>query len=372
MEKRLTISDSSERPLYDIVIRPDYDGLCENLAPLGFHQRRIGIIADENTARLYGKEVLDRLSADNRAFLFQIPAGEQFKTLDTVRSLYAQLIDSHFERGDCLAALGGGVVGDITGFCAATYLRGIAFVQLPTTLLAQSDSSVGGKTGVDFDGYKNMVGAFCMPKLVYMNVRTLQTLESRVYLSGMGEVIKHGLIRDKSFFAWLETHAGQIRDRDAAALMEMDEINCRIKGRIVQEDPTEKGIRSLLNFGHTIGHAVEKYKAGELYHGECVAVGMAAAAVISRERGLITEDEVQRICRVLSLYDLPVTVSGLTPEQVIMAARSDKKIVNGLLRFILLESLGRAVIDTSVTEEEMMKALSVVIKTGEGENAIDR
>lgn len=201
MSKSLMINNQAHEPIYEIVFETAFEKLAEKVKQIGLEGRKACIVMDSNTSHLYGemvRKVLEPVSA--KVISFQFPAGELHKTLDVVRDIYKELIEAHFDRKDYLAALGGGVVGDITGFAAATYLRGISFIQIPTTLLSQSDSSVGGKTGVDFDGYKNMVGAFCMPKLVYMNVSTLSTMDERDYLSGMGEVVKHGLIRDKKFF----------------------------------------------------------------------------------------------------------------------------------------------------------------------------
>ena len=262
MSKSLMINNQAHEPIYEIVFETAFEKLAEKVKQIGLEGRKVCIVMDSNTSHLYGemvRKVLEPVSA--KVISFQFPAGELHKTLDVVRDIYKELIEAHFDRKDYLAALGGGVVGDITGFAAATYLRGISFIQIPTTLLSQSDSSVGGKTGVDFDGYKNMVGAFCMPKLVYMNVSTLSTMDERDYLSGMGEVVKHGLIRDKKFFDWLKINHEKICSQDNETLIEMDYHNCRIKGEVVEEDPTEQGIRSLLNFGHTLGHAIEKQKA---------------------------------------------------------------------------------------------------------------
>lgn len=209
---------------------------------------------------------------------FIFPAGEESKTLATVENLYEFLIQNKFERRDMLAALGGGVVGDLTGFTAATYLRGIDFIQIPTSLLAQVDSSIGGKTGVDFRAYKNMVGAFHQPKLVYSCAETLKTLTEQQYISGLGEIIKHGLIKDIAYYHWLKEHKEAILSRDTQTMIEMIEVSCRIKKEVVENDPEEAGERALLNFGHTLGHAVEKLMNFTMLHGECVAVGMHGAA----------------------------------------------------------------------------------------------
>lgn len=363
MAKSLMINDPAHKPIYEIVFETGFEKLAEKIKQIGLEGRKVCIVMDSNTSRLYKeavRRVLEPVSAS--VISFEFPAGELNKTLDVVRDIYKELIEAHFDRKDYLAALGGGVVGDITGFAAATYLRGISFIQIPTTLLSQSDSSVGGKTGVDFDGYKNMVGAFCMPKLVYMNVSSLATMDERDYLSGMGEVVKHGLIRDRSFFEWLKEHHEKICSQDAETLLEMDYQNCRIKGEVVEEDPTEQGIRSLLNFGHTLGHAIEKQKAGELYHGECVSVGAAAAAYISKKRGYLTASEFQAVLDAFTSFKLPVTVKGVDVEAALLATRSDKKMQGKQIRFILLKSLGQAVVDMTVTMDEMREALCFVCR----------
>ena len=199
-----------------------------------------------------------------------------------------------------------------------------------------------------------------MPKLVYMNVSTLSTMDERDYLSGMGEVVKHGLIRDKKFFDWLKINHEKICRQDNETLIEMDYHNCRIKGEVVEEDPTEQGIRSLLNFGHTLGHAIEKQKAGELYHGECVSIGAAAAAYISMKRGYLTKDEMQTVLDAFTSFKLPVTVTGVDKEAALAATKSDKKMQGNQIRFILLKSLGEAVVDKTVTMDEMREALDFV------------
>ena len=208
--------------------------------------------------------------------------------------MYEFLIKNHFDRNDILIALGGGVVGDLTGYTAATYMRGIDFIQIPTTLLSQVDSSIGGKTGVDLKSYKNMVGAFHHPKLVYINVKTLNSLPRREFSSGMAEIIKHGLIMDKEYFVWLNNNSNHIKSLDTKILVEMIYGSCFIKKTVVEEDPNEKGLRAILNFGHTIGHAIEKSKKFKLLHGECVSLGMVAALRISFDREQISYEQLSK------------------------------------------------------------------------------
>ena len=261
-----------------------------------------------------------------------------------------------------LLALGGGVTGDITGFAAATYLRGIDFVQIPTTLLSQVDSSIGGKTGVDFKAYKNMVGAFYMPKLVYMNLSTLNSLPEREYLEGMGEIIKHGLIRDTEYFYWLKENKDKIISRDYETVKKMIFVSCNIKRVVVENDPKEKGERAVLNFGHTIGHAVEKAKNFSLLHGECVAIGMAAATYISLKKGNIAEKEYNEINNVISDFKLPVYTTGILASDVVKATKNDKKMDSGVIKFITLEENGHAIIDRTISEELLLEATETVIR----------
>ena len=279
------------------------------------------------------------------------------KNIDTVKMIYEKLILAKFDRKDLLVALGGGVTGDITGFTAATYLRGIDFVQIPTSLLAQVDSSIGGKTGVDFDSYKNMVGAFHMPKLVYINVSTLTTLSDEQFISGMGEIIKHGLIKDSAYFDWLIENHDRILARDKDVLMEMIRVSCNIKRVVVENDPTEKGDRALLNFGHTLGHAIERYLDLKLSHGACVGIGCCLASVISYNRGDITEDELHKIIHAFDMFGFPTLKDyPVDADAVIEYTKNDKKMVGDKIKFILLHTIGDAYINTNVVPDDMKKA----------------
>ena len=281
-----------QKPIYDIVIEKDFSQLGTAFSRLNVTGRKICIVTDSNVGPLYAKAVQEVLeTTGNQIFVYTFAAGEESKNLNTVQDLYEFLIENHFDRKDMLAALGGGVVGDLTGFTAATYLRGISFIQIPTSLLAQVDSSIGGKTGVDFRAYKNMVGAFHQPKLVYMNMSTLLSLDTRLFNSGFGEIIKHGLIKDAAYYRWLQNNAAKIQSKDYDALEQMIAGSCNIKREVVELDPTEQGDRALLNFGHTLGHAIEKLMNFQLYHGECVVLGMIAALNISVTRGHITQAE---------------------------------------------------------------------------------
>ncbi len=292
--------------------------------------------------------------------LFSFPAGEESKTLSTVKDIYTFLIKEKFDRKDLLIALGGGVTGDITGFAAATYLRGIDFIQIPTSLIAQSDSSIGGKTGVDFDGFKNMVGAFYMPRLVYMNVSVLKTLDDRQFFSGFAEVMKHGLIKDGVFYEWLLENMYEICDRDTDTLLEMIERSCKIKKLVVEKDPSEKGERALLNFGHTIGHAIEKAQNFTLTHGECVALGAVAAAFISWKHELLSKDEYYEIRDMFVPFNLPISIENINPEEILQLTKSDKKVEGDFVKFILLKKVGKAIIDKTVTDEDILNAVAEI------------
>ena len=362
MNKDILVHNNN-KPCYHIVISNTFEELALRIKTTGLNFKRICIVTDSNVAPLYLEMVsmACRMEADRvESFVFE--AGEQNKNLDIVRKLYAFLIENEFDRHDILVALGGGVVGDLTGFTAATYLRGIDFIQVPTTLLSQVDSSIGGKTGVDFDAYKNMVGAFKMPKLVYINTGTLLSLDARQFNSGMGEVIKYGCISDYDYFKWLETNAGSVISRNQDTLAELVYTSCENKRRVVEEDPTEKGIRAILNFGHTFGHAIEKECGFTMYHGECVAIGMVAAAYISAKKGYISDADKERIIDLIRRYKLPTDTSGLNLDRkaILNDLKHDKKMIAGKLKFILIKHIGEAFIDTSLSLDDLNEALEYI------------
>jgi len=346
------------KPCYDIYIEDSFGALVDALEPFALADRKVCIVTDSNVNPLYGAEVEDMIGAiSGECVRYVFPAGEESKTLDTVKEIYKFLIGNHFNRKDLLIALGGGVVGDLTGYTAATYLRGIEFIQIPTTLLSQADSSIGGKTGVDFDGYKNMVGAFYMPRLVYMNMATLQSLNDRQFYSGFAEVMKSALIKDGNFYEWLIDQMYEICERDVETLSEMVERSCIIKKLVVEKDPLEKGDRALLNFGHTIGHAIEKYMNFTMTHGECVALGCVAAAFISWKKNWLSMEEYYEIRDMFVPFYLPISIDNLDIEKVLQLTKSDKKAENGYIKFILLKKVGKALIDKTVTDDEIREAL---------------
>ena len=347
---------------YSIRFERDFSHLAEEIENLGFQGHKLCIVTDSNVAPLYLQDVKNELQKTfGEVFEFIIPAGEQNKTLDNIKKLYEYLILCHFDRKDCLIALGGGVIGDMTGFAAATYLRGIDFIQVPTTLLSQVDSSIGGKTGVDFDRYINMVGAFHMPRLVYMNLSVLNTLSEEQFACGMGEILKHGLIKNSEYFEWCLQNHEAILSRDYPTLLYMIKESCKIKRDVVEKDPTEKGDRALLNFGHTLGHAVEKLKNFELLHGQCVAIGCVAALKLSAMRGMISNESCRYAESCFEKFGLPSAVKGITAEDILNISKSDKKMEAGKIKFVLLNSIGNAYVDKTVSDTELLSAAESIL-----------
>ncbi len=350
-----------KKPCYDIVYSHNFEALEKELEVLQVSKRNVCIVTDSSVKELYANEVSALFSKNAiSCSVFDFPSGEQNKTLDTVKLVYEFLIEKRFNRKDLLIALGGGVVGDLTGFVAATFLRGIDFIQIPTTLLSQVDSSIGGKTGVDFDQYKNMVGAFKMPLLVYINLSTLKTLSDRQYFSGMAEVMKSALIKDASFYEWIISNLYEIGDRESKTLEEMVFRTDQIKKMVVENDPEEQGERALLNFGHTIGHAIEKYKNFELSHGECVALGCVAASFLSMKRELLSKDEYYEIRDMFVPFQLPISIDAIDPQEILSLTKNDKKMGSNGIKFILLKKIGKAIIDHTVTDEELLEAINEI------------
>ncbi len=322
--------------------------------------RQVCIVTNETIAPLYLDTV--RKSLDGYAVdACVLPDGEAHKTIATYTRVIDHLIAHRHDRSTTLIALGGGVIGDITGFVAATYQRGVAFIQVPTTLLAQVDSSVGGKTAVNHPQGKNMIGAFYQPRLVLADMDTLRTLPAREYLAGLAEVIKYGVIRDAEFFAWLETHVDALVRRDPPVLDRTVLRCCAIKADVVAADEREDGERAILNFGHTFGHAIETLTQYEYLHGEAVAVGMVMAADLSVREGLLAPDDGRRIKALIGAVGLPVAPPGnVTPDAMRTAMGLDKKVVGGRIRLVLARGLGGAV----VTDRFEADALVATLKAG--------
>ena len=267
------------------------------------------------------------------------------------------------DRASAIIALGGGVTGDIAGFAAASYMRGIRFIQVPTSLLAQVDSSVGGKVGVDYKGSKNIIGAFHQPFFVYINLNTLQTLPKREFISGLAEVIKHGVIYDKAFFDYLEQNIEKVLNQDIETLKYVVRKNCAIKAQVVQQDEKEHGLRAILNFGHTIGHSIESVLLFSLLHGECVSVGMNAAAYIAARKNLLGQGDFDRMIKLLQRAGLPIQVNDIDVNRVYNEMLRDKKQVKNKLKFILPTSIGQVIQTTEVTKEDIFGALHHIEST---------
>ena len=345
---------------YKINISSGFDHLTEKIKAFNLGSKVL-IVTDSNVDRFYAQDCIAILSkAGLEISKFVFPAGEANKNLNTVKDIYQACMENKFERQDTIIALGGGVVGDIAGFATATYLRGINFIQLPTSLIAQCDSSVGGKTGVDFEGGKNLVGAFYQPKAVYINVNALQTLPEREYISGLAEVVKHAIVRDKHFFEFIEQNAGKILLRDSEVLEHVVGINCSIKARVVESDEKENNLRAILNFGHTIGHAIESVLKFSLLHGECVALGMVAACHIASKIEIMEKREANRVLSLLETLKLPVKCGNLDIEAVNKQMAYDKKNTAGKNNFILPKRIGEVVSLSDVEEEIIREAIGIL------------
>lgn len=319
------------------------DVLGERIKGLGF-SGSVTLVTNEKVNSLYGARVISSLEgAGFTADVIFIPDGEKYKTLGEVSKVFDALIASKAERGAPLIALGGGVIGDMAGFVAATYLRGVPYIQVPTTLLAQVDSSVGGKTGVNHPLGKNLIGAFYQPKAVYIDPEVLSTLDGRDYCSGLSEVVKYGVIWDEGFFSFLEDNAAKLRERSASdELIEAIQRSCLIKAEVVATDEREGGVRAILNLGHTFGHAIESLSGyGTYRHGEAVAIGMCMASRISLELGLCEKGDAERIRALVKTLGLPDEPPQIEPSEFIAAMLLDKKVVAGEIRFVLIESLGK-------------------------------
>ena len=320
--------------------------------------RQVIIVTNTTVAPLYLKYVLKNLD-EFQVEVIELPDGEQYKTLEYVTKIFDLLLEKKYSRNATLIALGGGVIGDMGGFAAACYQRGISFIQIPTTVLAQVDSSVGGKTGVNHPLGKNMIGAFYQPQCVIADIDVLDTLDDRQLAAGIAEVIKYGLIRDIDFFEWLEKNITLLLARDRDALTYVIERSCINKAEIVAEDEFETGVRAILNLGHTFGHAIETGMGyGKYLHGEAVAIGIGYAADLSRRMGWITLDDVDRILTLLKLASLPVAPpEEMDVAQFIDLMSVDKKNVDGKIRVILLEAIGKASLPINVEQSQLEQTL---------------
>lgn len=324
-------------------------------------RKHVAIVTNTTVAPLYLNQLSQALQAAGVTVIpIVLPDGEAYKNAETLNTIYDVLLQNRCERSTTLIALGGGVIGDLTGYAAATYLRGVPFIQVPTTLLSQVDSSVGGKTGINHLLGKNMIGAFYQPQLVLADIDTLQTLPPREFSAGMAEVIKYGLIRDAEFFVWLEMHMASLMQLDAQVLSEAIYRSCQNKADVVAKDEHEQGERALLNLGHTFGHAIENAMGyGVWLHGEAVAAGTMLAASLSQLMGWLATEDVARIEHILKAANLPVESPKLGVDRYLDLMGLDKKVENGKIRLVLQQGIGKSVITSDYDVEKLKETLSL-------------
>ena len=323
-------------------------------------KKKIAIITNKTVAPLY-LQAFKKMLGDEEVLAIVLPDGEQYKSHDSLNVIYDDLLTHKFGRDTLLIALGGGVIGDITGYAAATYMRGVDFMQVPTTLLSQVDSSVGGKTGINHALGKNMIGAFYQPKCVLINLDVLQTLPDRELSAGLAEVIKYGVIRDAAFFAWLEKEMANLLRKSPEQLMQAISVSCENKASVVSEDEFEstKGIRATLNLGHTFGHAIENVMGyGNWLHGEAVACGMVMASYMSMQLGWVTRQDFDRIKALIKTAKLPIDPPDINQLQFMDLMRSDKKAVQGKINLILQKGIGHAFLTNDYPHETLLDTIN--------------
>ncbi|HPX88165.1 MAG TPA: 3-dehydroquinate synthase [Methylophilaceae bacterium] len=324
-------------------------------------RKQVAIVTNTTVAPLYLDKFSETLAeAGVKVTPIILPDGEAYKNSETLNKIYDALLENHCERSTTLIALGGGVIGDLTGYAAATFLRGVPFIQIPTTLLSQVDSSVGGKTGINHPLGKNMIGAFYQPQAVLADIDTLQTLPPREFSAGLAEVVKYGLIRDADFFDWLETNIEKLMALDEAVLSYAIYRSCQNKAEVVARDEHENGERALLNLGHTFGHAIENAMGyGVWLHGEAVAAGTMMAADLSRRMGWLSHQEVERIHALLTKAKLPLDAPQLGVEKYLALMQLDKKVADGKIRLILQQGIGKSVITSDYNIEKLRETLAL-------------
>ena len=325
-----------------------------------FHNKRLLIVSNDTIAPLYLEQAKTFFSNASQIESVILPDGEQYKTLEYLNKIFDKLLEDNFSRDCVLVALGGGVIGDMTGFAAACYQRGVEFIQVPTTLLAQVDSSVGGKTAVNHALGKNMLGAFHQPKAVFIDTELLSSLPTREFSAGMAEVIKYGIIWDKDFFEWLENNIEPLKALNPEALTYAISRCCEIKADVVAQDETERGCRALLNLGHTFGHAIETEMGyGNWLHGEAVATGMVLAAQTALKLGWLHGEDVERIQRLIAAFDLPLTQpKTMSADTFIKHMQRDKKVLAQKIRLVIPTRIGEAVVTSEVSHQQLVDVLS--------------
>ena len=347
---------------YDILIGYGIEQeIIDFVRQAGFSRKSL-LITDTDVGTLYGRKMQDILAQGGlEVTLVQIAAGEKSKSLTAANELFTRAIEAGLDRKSPIFALGGGVVGDLAGFVAASYMRGVPFVQLPTSLLAQVDSSVGGKVAVNHELGKNLIGAFYQPKAVFMELDYMSTLPQREIYTGLGEIIKYGIIYDEEFFRFLEENQEKVLALEPEALTHMIARSCEIKAAVVSEDEKEAGLRRILNFGHTIGHAIEKETGYVRYnHGEAVGTGMVGAAYISEKLGLIGPQEFDRVQKLVAAYKLPLKAAGVTVDNMYADIFHDKKTIGGKVTWVLMKSIGEVICRNDVPEAAVREAMAAV------------
>lgn len=352
-----TIKIKFDERSYPIYIGED---LILNYDLIGQHilSKKIAIITNETVAGIYLKPFLKSLSSHKEIISIVLPDGETYKNKDSLDIIYSQLLQNKADRNITLIALGGGVIGDITGFAAATYMRGVNFIQIPTTLLSQVDSSVGGKTGINHPLGKNMIGAFYQPKCVISDVNVLKTLPSRELSAGLAEVIKYGLIKDLRFFEWLETNIHFLKEMKPEFLVEAIQRSCENKAAVVEADEFESGIRAILNLGHTFGHAIEVAQGyGNWLHGEAVGVGMVMAAKLSQSMGWLSDKDIDRIVSLIKKAGLPTNSPKISAEKYLELMMLDKKTKDGQINLVLQKSIGEAFLTNNYNDTKLYQVL---------------
>ncbi len=361
LEDEVAMQVETGKGKYKIKFKDGFEGLLSSIKELNNSYSKLVIISDENVASIYKEEVMKVLSgAGLETFFIAFFAGEKSKNLANISSIYENLIDYKIDRDSLIIALGGGVVGDIAGFVAATYMRGIDYVQVPTTLLAQVDSSIGGKTGFNHSSKKNIVGAFYPPILVYSNINSLKTLDNRQFANGMAELIKHAIICDRDYLDFLYDNSEEIKDMDFELLSKAIKRSCEIKSEVVSKDEKEKGIRKILNFGHSVGHAIESLLNYDLLHGECVSLGMAFAAKLSLDLGGISKQEYEKIIEILLAYNLPVKIK-IDAKAIYQELFYDKKSSFGKIGIICLDGIAEPYFKDDCSKVEILGALASII-----------
>ena len=337
------------------------DTIGERIKQFHYSNKAV-LISNSNITKIYAERIISNLKKNGFEMeVIEVPDGEKYKNMREAEKIYDRLLVLKHDRHSPLIALGGGVIGDLTGFVAATYRRGVPYIQLPTSLLAQVDSSVGGKTAVNHSLGKNMIGAFYQPATVLVDLSALKTLPEIEFRCGMAEIIKYGIIADEMLFNFLESRINDIKNLDFNALQYIIGASCKIKASIVSKDERENGLRSVLNYGHTIGHTLESLTGYEKYkHGEAVAIGMVAAAFISHKAGLCDKKDVERVKTLIESYDLPTQLPEISPEKILTTLYYDKKVINDRIKLILMKKPGDVVIRDDIPNEIILESLKAL------------